>query len=68
MFGPRPGFVKFIANVVNENGERVPGIVFMRGAAVGMYVSIIVPLILYYPPSNIHHLLLATFHLLLFNL
>jgi len=38
LFGPRIGFVKFVANVVSSSGTRVPGIVFMRGGAVGMLV------------------------------
>ncbi len=36
MFGPRVGFIKFVADVTDTNGKFVPGIVFMRGGAVGM--------------------------------
>jgi len=36
LFGPRIGFAKFRADVVSSTGTRVPGIVFMRGGAVGM--------------------------------
>lgn len=40
-FGPkRIGFVKFKADVVNAAGQQLPGIVFMRGGAVGMLVII----------------------------
>ena len=43
MFGPRPGFIKFKAttmlNVGGDEGQiEVPGIVFMRGGAVGVLV------------------------------
>jgi ADP-sugar diphosphatase len=38
MFGPRVGFIKFRADVVNEVGGFLPGIVFMRGGAVTMLV------------------------------
>lgn len=43
MFGPRVGFIKFKANaVINIGGDEgavmVPGIVFMRGGAVGVLV------------------------------
>jgi len=37
-FGPRIGFVKFITSVVNEAGQFIPGIVFMRGGSVGILV------------------------------
>jgi ADP-sugar diphosphatase len=36
MFGPKVGFIKFIADVVDPQGGLVPGGVFMRGGAVGM--------------------------------
>ena len=36
MFGPRVGFIKFVADVTDTNGKFIPGIVFMRGGAVGM--------------------------------
>ena len=36
MFGPRVGFIKFKADVVDDNGKFVPGIVFMRGGAVAI--------------------------------
>lgn len=37
MFGPvKVGFIKFIADVTDTNDKFVPGIVFMRGGAVGM--------------------------------
>jgi ADP-sugar diphosphatase len=38
MFGPRVGFIKFKADIVNEEGSFLPGIVFMRGGAVTMLV------------------------------
>jgi len=38
MFGQRIGFVKYVAATVNAAGNRVPGIVFMRGGAVGLLV------------------------------
>ena len=48
MFGPRPGFIKLRTDVdklVDEDGKqswkRVPGIVFMRGGAVGILVILI---------------------------
>lgn len=37
MFGPRVGFMKFVATA-NFHGKRVPGIVFMRGGAVAVLV------------------------------
>jgi ADP-sugar diphosphatase len=36
MFGPRVGFIKFVADVTDTSGKFIPGIVFMRGGAVGM--------------------------------
>lgn len=36
MFGPRVGFIKFVADITDTNGKFIPGIVFMRGGAVGM--------------------------------
>ena len=38
MFGPRVGFVKFKADISNETGLKIPGIVFGRGGAVGILV------------------------------
>ncbi|MBU6450958.1 MAG: NUDIX domain-containing protein [Cyanobacteria bacterium REEB67] len=43
MFGPKQnivGFVKFVADVVDLDGEPQHGIIFMRGGAVGMLVII----------------------------
>lgn len=37
--GGRLGFLKFKAEVSNENGETLPGSVFLRGGSVGMLVS-----------------------------
>ncbi|KAL9014078.1 MAG: hypothetical protein Q9173_001249 [Seirophora scorigena] len=37
--GKRLGFVKLRAEVSNDNGERLPGSVFLRGGSVGMMVS-----------------------------
>ena len=36
MFGPRVGFIKFKADVVDPRGQFKPGIVFMRGGTVSM--------------------------------
>lgn len=36
MFGPKLGFVKFSADIVNEAGKKVNGIIFMRGGSVGI--------------------------------
>ena len=36
MFGPRVGFLKFKAEVSDKEGNVVPSIVFMRGAAVAI--------------------------------
>lgn len=36
MFGSRVGFLKFKADVVDQNDRFLPGIVFMRGGAVGI--------------------------------
>eukprot|EP00004_Rigifila_ramosa_P002839 TRINITY_DN128_c0_g1_i1.p1 TRINITY_DN128_c0_g1~~TRINITY_DN128_c0_g1_i1.p1 ORF type:complete len:381 (-),score=93.28 TRINITY_DN128_c0_g1_i1:21-1163(-) len=36
MFGPRVGFIKFNADIVDAQGAMVPGIVFMRGGAVAI--------------------------------
>eukprot|EP01113_Clastostelium_recurvatum_P025562 TRINITY_DN3075_c0_g1_i2.p1 TRINITY_DN3075_c0_g1~~TRINITY_DN3075_c0_g1_i2.p1 ORF type:complete len:298 (-),score=89.60 TRINITY_DN3075_c0_g1_i2:34-852(-) len=38
MFGPRIGFLKFKADVVNKDNQMVPGITFMRGGAVAVLV------------------------------
>jgi len=37
-FGPRVGFMKFKTDIVNEDGILIPGVVFMRGGAVGILV------------------------------
>jgi hypothetical protein len=37
--GERIGFVKFKAEVSNDDGEKVPGSVFLRGGSVAMLVS-----------------------------
>jgi len=39
MFGPRVGFIKFIAKVLKD-GKQIPGIVFMRGGSVGILTII----------------------------
>ncbi len=36
MFGPRVGFVKFKADIVDQSGKYIPAITFMRGGAVGI--------------------------------
>ncbi len=36
MFGPRVGFIKFVADVVDDAGSFIPGAVFMRGGAVAI--------------------------------
>lgn len=36
--GKRLGFLKFQAEVSNDNGEKLPGSVFLRGGSVGMMV------------------------------
>lgn len=36
MFGPKVGFIKFKADVVDKAGKFIPGIVFMRGGSVGI--------------------------------
>lgn len=41
MFGPKVGFIKFKADVVDEAGKFLPGIVFMRGGSVGMLVVLV---------------------------
>jgi len=38
--GGRIGFIKLKAEVSNENGEKLPGSVFLRGGSVGMMVYI----------------------------
>jgi len=38
MFGPRIGFIKFRADVLNKEGKMVPGITFMRGGSVAILV------------------------------
>lgn len=35
----RIGFIKLKTNVSNDNGEKLPGSVFLRGGSVGMMVS-----------------------------
>lgn len=37
--GERIGFIKFKAEVSNDNGEKFPGSVFLRGGSVAMLVS-----------------------------
>ena len=37
--GERIGFVKLQAEVSNDEGEKLPGAVFLRGGSVGMLVS-----------------------------
>jgi ADP-sugar diphosphatase len=37
-FGERLGFVKFTAEIENENAETLPGSVFLRGPSVAMMV------------------------------
>ena len=39
MFGPRVGFVKFVAEVHDADGDTCPGSVFMRGGSVAVLVS-----------------------------
>jgi ADP-sugar diphosphatase len=42
MFGPRVGFIKFSANITDrKSGVKLPGIVFMRGGAVGIMIIIV---------------------------
>ncbi|MBS0655464.1 MAG: NUDIX domain-containing protein [Verrucomicrobia bacterium] len=36
MFGPKVGFIKFKADVVDDTGKFIPGICFMRGGSVGI--------------------------------
>jgi len=36
MFGPKVGFIKFKADIVDMAGKFIPGIVFMRGGSVGI--------------------------------
>ncbi len=36
MFGPRPGFLKFKADVTGPDGKFIPGVVFMRGGCVAI--------------------------------
>lgn len=38
--GPRIGFLKFNATVTNDDGEWLPGAVFMRGGSVAMLVTV----------------------------
>ena len=40
--GKRLGFVKLKAEVANDNGDKLPGSVFLRGGSVAMLVSIMV--------------------------
>jgi len=37
-FGPRVGFIKFKADIFDDTGKFLPGVVFMRGGAVGILV------------------------------
>lgn len=37
--GQRVGFIKLKAEVSNDNGEKLPGSVFLRGGSVGMMVG-----------------------------
>jgi ADP-sugar diphosphatase len=37
-FGPRIGFMKIAAEVTNDNGEKLPGIVLLRGGNVAMLI------------------------------
>ncbi|KAH8816850.1 hypothetical protein F5884DRAFT_777629 [Xylogone sp. PMI_703] len=39
--GNRLGFVKFIADIQNANGEKLPGSIFLRGASVAMLILLI---------------------------
>jgi len=39
--GPSIGFIKFNANIQTSEGQRLPGICFMRGASVGVLVLLI---------------------------
>lgn len=41
MFGPRPGFVYFQADVVDQEGKPVPGAVFARGDSVAMLIELV---------------------------
>ncbi|RYP05475.1 hypothetical protein DL765_009824 [Monosporascus sp. GIB2] len=41
MFGSKLGFLKLIADVSNEKGERLPGSVFLRGPSVAMLIVLI---------------------------
>ena len=43
--GQRIGFIKLKAEVSNDNGEKLPGSVFLRGGSVGMMVGSITPLL-----------------------
>ena len=43
--GQRIGFIKLKAEVSNDNGEKLPGSVFLRGGSVGMMVRSITPLL-----------------------
>ena len=40
LFGPRIGFLKFKAEATTRDGKPVPGIVFMRGGAVAIFIII----------------------------
>lgn len=42
--GQRIGFIKLQADVSNDNGEKLPGSVFLRGGSVGMMVGSLDPL------------------------
>jgi 8-oxo-dGTP pyrophosphatase MutT (NUDIX family) len=36
MFGPKVGFIKFVADVTDKDGDKLPGSVFMRGGSVAV--------------------------------
>jgi len=38
MFGKKPGFIKFVANVVDSEKRSLPGAIFMRGGSVAVLV------------------------------
>lgn len=41
MFGPKVGFIKFKADVVDGQGKFIPGIVFMRGGSVAILTVLV---------------------------
>lgn len=51
MFGNKLGFLKLIAEVSNEAGERLPGSVFLRGPSVAMLI-VLVPYDVVVEPGN----------------